>query len=742
MALTPLSNSAEGGTNGTGVTTGNSGGTSGDAWTSVSLGTSTSATYDSTSPNHGSLAYNLAQSTNTGSGALLRWNVSSAAASTLRVRFYLNTAAFFSAAGIMCWVTDGTNATPLARIGMNTTGHFLVQQSTASTLFTGTTAIPTSTWIRVEMIVVAGTTSTNGTIKFAWYLGDSATAQETFSTTTTNTGTAGTFSTLSFGKPTGTWNTTTYWDDFAADDASATTFIGPASQTQSSSLTAAGTATMSLSVTHTINPSLAPKGTGTAAITPAVTEVAALEADGVGSMFTDGSEFDTIRPTLSMAGAGSAAFPGGQSSALVAGALAALALTPLQIEPPALLITTAAGLSLTGFGTDSVTLSMTGVGTAVTAGPTTFNDVFNAFAFGSMLVSSVLQTARVLTAIGDVTAGGTVNARSVVVPVPPNTVDGDVLLACVFARQATVAPTAPAGWTLLATCSDTGVGWMGVYAHAVASAASEPPQYGWTWASTVPLTRVDGLMFRTFGLVLSPSPVDAVGTGVEATGTTTAAPSLALPSVTTTAAGDLVLALVDNSTSSNTPRSYTPPSGWSMIGQATSGADANGSISTMQVGQRTPVSQGATGVVTFTGTGSFNSPGNGVGFLLALKAVPVTQPPPTNSPPIVDAGAVQQNVEPYATVLLSASEFDIDGTIVSRVWQQTSGDPVSLTGAGTLQATFTAPATIAGETLGFAYSATDNNGATTTDTTSVQVLGVTERAVIGGVEVPMQLREF
>jgi hypothetical protein len=737
-----LSNSAEGGSNGTGVTTGNSGGGSGDAWTSVSLGASTSATYDSTNPMHGSLAYSLAQSTNTGSGALLRWNVSGVSSNFLRVRFYLNTAAFFSAAGIMCWVTDPTNATPIARIGMNTSGKFLVQQATASTLFTGTTTIPTSTWIRVEMIVIAGTTTTNGTIKFAWYLGDSATAQETFTNAATNTGTGGGFNTLSFGKPTGTWNTTTYWDDFAADDGSNSAFIGPVPSTWSSSLTAAGTGGMSLSVTHTVNPSLAPKGTGTAAITPAVTEVAALAPVGTGSMFTDGSEFDTIAPTLAMAGTGSATFPGGQSSALVAGALAALAITPLVTEPVALLISTAAGLSLSGFDTDSVTLSMSGVGTAATAGPTTFNDVFSAFAFGQALVSSVLQTARVLTGVGDVTAGGTVNARSVVVPVPPNTIDGDVLLTCVFARQATVAPTAPAGWTLLATCSDTAVGWMGVYAHAVTSAASEPPQYGWTWASSVPLTRVDGLMFRTFGLVLTPSPVDAVGTGAEATGTTTATPSLALPSVTTTAAGDLVLALLDNSTSSNTPRSYTPPSGWSMVGQATSGPDANGSVSTMQVAQRTPVSQGATGVVTFTGTGSFNSPGNGVGFLLALKAVPVTQPPPTNSPPVVDAGAVQQNVEPYATVLLSASEFDIDGTIVTRLWQQTAGDAVSLTGAGTLQATFTAPATIAGETLGFTYTATDNNGAATTDTTSVQVLGVTERAVIGGVEVPMQIREF
>lgn len=55
--------------------------------------------------------------------------------------------------------------------------------------------------------------------------------------------------------------------------------------------------------------------------------------------------------------------------------------------------------------------------------------------------------------------------------------------------------------------------------------------------------------------------------------------------------------------------------------------------------------------------------------------------------------------------------------------------------------TFTAPASIAGETLTFTYTVTDNGGVAIADTVAVTVLPVTERAAIGGVEVPMRVLE-
>jgi hypothetical protein len=123
---------------------------------------------------------------------------------------------------------------------------------------------------------------------------------------------------------------------------------------------------------------------------------------------------------------------------------------------------------------------------------------------------------------------------------------------------------------------------------------------------------------------------------------------------------------------------------------------------------------------TFIGTGAFAS----------------------NVAPTGNAGSAQTNVEPYTTVTLTGTDSDSDGTVASRAWTQTAGTPtVTLTGSTTQTPTFTAPGTISGTTLTFSYQVTDNLGATSTaSTTTVAVLGATERAVIANAEVPIQLR--
>lgn len=115
---------------------------------------------------------------------------------------------------------------------------------------------------------------------------------------------------------------------------------------------------------------------------------------------------------------------------------------------------------------------------------------------------------------------------------------------------------------------------------------------------------------------------------------------------------------------------------------------------------------------------------------------------PSNTPPTVSAGADQANIEPYTTVTLTGTATDPGGTIASRTWRQVSGTPtVTLTGATTATATYKAPGTLNGTTLVFGFTATDDGGATATeDTTTHTILPVTERAVIGGVEVPMEIR--
>lgn len=92
-----------------------------------------------------------------------------------------------------------------------------------------------------------------------------------------------------------------------------------------------------------------------------------------------------------------------------------------------------------------------------------------------------------------------------------------------------------------------------------------------------------------------------------------------------------------------------------------------------------------------------------------------------NRAPVAAAGADQQ-VDGGASVSLSGvASTDPDGDVLGYLWEQTSGQGVTLSGAGTVTSTFTAP-NVNGE-LVFRLTVDDGKGATTTDTVRV-VVGV------------------
>lgn len=115
--------------------------------------------------------------------------------------------------------------------------------------------------------------------------------------------------------------------------------------------------------------------------------------------------------------------------------------------------------------------------------------------------------------------------------------------------------------------------------------------------------------------------------------------------------------------------------------------------------------------------------------------------PPSNAVPVANAGLDQADIEPWTTVTLDGSgSTDSDGTITSYAWTQDAGTTVTLSSASVVSPTFTAPASIAGETLTFRLVATDNQGSSSApDTVDITILPVTERAVVGGQEVTMKL---
>lgn len=95
-----------------------------------------------------------------------------------------------------------------------------------------------------------------------------------------------------------------------------------------------------------------------------------------------------------------------------------------------------------------------------------------------------------------------------------------------------------------------------------------------------------------------------------------------------------------------------------------------------------------------------------------------------------DAGP-DQVAEPGDVVTLDGS-----ASIGAGTWAQVAGTSVvPLSDPTVPMPTFTAPPTIDGDTLTFNYTVE-----TDVDSVVVDILPVTERAVIGGVEVPMLLR--
>ena len=94
--------------------------------------------------------------------------------------------------------------------------------------------------------------------------------------------------------------------------------------------------------------------------------------------------------------------------------------------------------------------------------------------------------------------------------------------------------------------------------------------------------------------------------------------------------------------------------------------------------------------------------------------------PPVNARPTVDAG-IDQRVDEGSEVLLSGVGTDSDGSIVSYNWVQESGIPVTLLGAASQSARFTAPDVEMDEVLVFRLTVTDDDGSSNTDTVSVTV---------------------
>lgn len=205
-------NTAEGGSEGTAATPANSGGASGTAFSSVTTGTG-SIVFSSEQAHTGMYAYKIAPGS--GSNAYVHYFFSSAI-NLMRVsaNAYVYLTAYPSAS--TQWLCIGqTNVCGNFCLGSN--GRPFVQDN-VGTVNTGTSALPLDTWLRLEITVEVGTTSSNGTIIANIYDGDSSTVLYAYSSTGRNTGTTPlTYASIGKVSNAGDW-ATMYIDDFTVTD--------------------------------------------------------------------------------------------------------------------------------------------------------------------------------------------------------------------------------------------------------------------------------------------------------------------------------------------------------------------------------------------------------------------------------------------------------------------------------------------------------------------------------------------
>jgi hypothetical protein len=96
-----------------------------------------------------------------------------------------------------------------------------------------------------------------------------------------------------------------------------------------------------------------------------------------------------------------------------------------------------------------------------------------------------------------------------------------------------------------------------------------------------------------------------------------------------------------------------------------------------------------------------------------------------NQTPTANAGPNQVDIQPFATVTLdgTGSSDPDSGDTITYAWTQTAGTAVGLSSATAAKPTFTAPATLNGDTLTFSLVVTDNHGSSSAaDTVNVTIL--------------------
>lgn len=322
--------------------------------------------------------------------------------------------------------------------------------------------------------------------------------------------------------------------------------------------------------------------------------------------------------------------------------------------------------------------------------------------------------------VGSSTAGG--NLATISPAWPAGIVSGDVAIV-VWGYQSTFTATAPTGFTLLNTVNSN----SGSLTSAVYYKVCTGSETG-SLSITASGANRQSVVLAVFRGIDTSNPIGTSAIFNE----TVAGTTHAAPSITTVSVDPVVLTTYQERATTGT-NDAVPGSGYTDRGDTLALATGSGG-SIAAIAQENPLISRASGASvtppSWTSGNGFST-ANVVTRTITLKTL-------SNLPPAANAG-VDQIVEPWSTVTLTGTDSDSDGTVSTRSWTQTGGTPVATLAGSGATVTFEAPATIAGTTLTFMYSVIDNGGLNASDTMTVTILPVTERAVVGGVEVPMRI---
>ena len=165
MTVPPISNSFDGGSDGTTITIGNSGGGSGSAVDATVIGLGCTLTYN-VDPLSGDLCAHAVMAA-TAAQTFFEWNAVGSLTAAVYVRFYLLKTA--TPAGTWFYPCEFLTAAGSRCCGLAiTTGNLLrIDNAAGTSVGTSTITIPSNQWVRIEAKVVASTTV--GTAEYRIY---------------------------------------------------------------------------------------------------------------------------------------------------------------------------------------------------------------------------------------------------------------------------------------------------------------------------------------------------------------------------------------------------------------------------------------------------------------------------------------------------------------------------------------------------------------------------------------------